>query len=408
MINDTQHINLFEELKVCVIIPTYNNQNTIAAVINDVKNYTDRIIVVNDGSSDDTAEILKQFDDVVVIEYAENIGKGQAIRLGFNRALELGFDYVITIDADGQHFADDLPSFLQKLNENPKSLIVGSRNINAEGMPEKNTFANKFSNFWFKFETGTSLPDTQSGYRLYPVKLYRNTSFFTRKYEFEIEILVRSAWRNIPVIPIPIKVYYPQGDERVSHFRPLQDFTRISILNTVLVLITLFYIWPIKLFSYLTKNKFTDIVKEQITQHNEKPVKVASALGFGVFMGIVPIWGFQMLTAAFLAHLMRLNKVLVLVASNISVPLFIPFILYFSYKTGGVVLGKEGSLTSETITNLKNQILTGDFYDTLSELGYDFYQYIIGSLIFDYLYMIQREEDWYLLLVLFKKTSANT
>jgi len=408
MINDTQHINLFEELKVCVIIPTYNNQNTIAAVINDVKNYTDRIIVVNDGSSDDTAEILKQFDDVVVIEYAENIGKGQAIRLGFNRALELGFDYVITIDADGQHFADDLPSFLQKLNENPKSLIVGSRNINAEGMPEKNTFANKFSNFWFKFETGTSLPDTQSGYRLYPVKLYRNTSFFTRKYEFEIEILVRSAWRNIPVIPIPIKVYYPQGDERVSHFRPLRDFTRISILNTVLVLITLFYIWPIKLFSYLTKNKFTDIVKEQITQHNEKPVKVASALGFGVFMGIVPIWGFQMLTAAFLAHLMRLNKVLVLVASNISVPLFIPFILYFSYKTGGVVLGKEGSLTSETITNLKNQILTGDFYDTLSELGYDFYQYIIGSLIFGLALGLAMWIVSYLLLVLFKKTSANT
>ena len=408
MTQDTPHINLFEELKVCVIIPTYNNQNTVATVINDVKKFTNRIIVVNDGSTDETSEILNQVDDIIVVEYEENIGKGKALRLGFIRALELGFDYAITIDADGQHYADDLPLFLQKLKENPDSLIVGSRNINAEGMPGKNTFANRFSNFWFKFETGINLPDTQSGYRLYPVKLYKNTRFFTKKYEFEIEVLVRSAWRNIPVIPIPIKVYYPQGDERVSHFRPLQDFTRISILNTVLVLITLFYIWPIKLFSYLTKNKFTDIVKEQITQHNEKPAKVASALGFGIFMGIVPIWGFQMLTAAFLAHLMRLNKILVLAASNISVPPLIPFILYFSYKTGGIVLGKEGSLTSETVTNLKNQILTGDFYDTLSELGYDFYQYIIGSLIFGLALGLAMWIVSYLLLVLFKKTSANT
>jgi len=408
MIQDIRHNNIFEELKVCVIIPTYNNQDTIASVINDVKNYTNKIIVVNDGSTDKTSEILKQFGDTIVIEYAENIGKGQAIRLGFIKALELRFEYAITIDADGQHYADDLPLFLQKLKENPKSLIIGSRNINAEGMPGKNTFANKFSNFWFKFETGINLPDTQSGYRLYPVKLYRNARFFTRKYEFEIEVLVRSAWRNIPVIPIPIKVYYPPGDERVSHFRPLQDFTRISILNTVLVLITLFYIWPIRFFRYLTRNKFTDIVKEQITQHNERPFKVASALGFGVFMGIVPIWGFQMLTAAFLAHLMRLNKILVLAASNISIPPLIPFILYFSYKTGGIVLRKEGSLTSETITNLKNQILTGNFYDTLHALGYDFYQYIIGSLIFGLALGLAMWIVSYLLLVLFKKTSANT
>ena len=154
MIQNIRHNNLFEELKVCVIIPTYNNQDTIASVINDVKNYTNKIIVVNDGSTDKTSEILKQFGDTMVIEYAENIGKGQAIRLGFIKAMELRFEYAITIDADGQHYADDLPLFLQKLNKNPKSLIIGSRNINAEGMPGKNTFANKFSNFWFKFETG--------------------------------------------------------------------------------------------------------------------------------------------------------------------------------------------------------------------------------------------------------------
>jgi uncharacterized protein (DUF2062 family) len=359
--------------------------------------------VVNDGSTDSTSQILSAIKDIDIIEYTPNKGKGFAIRAGFKRALEMGYNYAITIDADGQHYADDLPFFLQKIQEHPDSLIIGSRNIEAEGMPGKNTFANRFSNFWFKVETGIQLPDTQSGYRLYPIELYRNTNFFTGNYEFEVEILVRSAWRNIPIIPIPVKVYYPPADERVSHFRPLRDFTRISILNTVLVLITLLIVWPVKLYRYLTKNKFTNIVKEQILMHNENPMKVAVALGFGVFMGVSPIWGFQMLAAAFLAHLMRLNKILVLLASNISIPPLIPFIIYFSYKTGGLVLGMKGTLTKETLINLKDQLLNSNFYDTLQELGYNLLQYVIGSLVFGVLLGLATCFVSYLLLVLFKK-----
>ncbi len=402
------YINKFRELNACVIIPTYNNQGTLAEVVNNVKNYTDRIIIVNDGSTDSTSQILSTFKGLDIIEYAPNKGKGFAIRTGFTRALELGFDYAITIDADGQHFAEDLPLFLQKIQECPNSLIIGSRNIEAEGMPGKNTFANRFSNFWFKLETGIQLPDTQSGYRLYPIRAYTNTHFFTKKYEFEIEILVRSAWRNIPINHIPVKVYYPPEDERVSHFRPLRDFTRISLLNTVLVLITILIVWPVKLYRYLTKNKLTDIVKEQILMHNENPLKVAVALGFGVFMGISPIWGFQMLTAAFLAHLMRLNKILVLLASNISIPPLVPFIIYFSYKTGGLLLGVKGTLTKETLSNLKDQLLNSNFYDTLQELGYNLFQYVIGSLFFGLVLGLATFFVSYLLLVLLKKKEANS
>jgi glycosyltransferase involved in cell wall biosynthesis len=403
MANENTYVNRFRELNACVIIPTFNNQRTLASVINDVKNYTDRIILVNDGSTDSTSQILSAFKGIDTIEYTPNKGKGFAIRAGMRRALEMGYDYAITIDADGQHYANDLPLFLQKMQEHPNSLIIGSRNIEAEGMPGKNTFANRFSNFWFKVETGIQLPDTQSGYRLYPIKLYRNTNFFTGNYEFEVEILVRSAWRNIPIIPIPVKVYYPPAEERVSHFRPLRDFTRISLLNTVLVLITILIVWPVKLYRYLTKNKFTDIVKEQILMHNENPMKVAVALGFGVFMGISPIWGFQMLAAAFLAHLMRLNKILVLLASNISIPPLIPFIIYFSYKTGGLVLGMQGTLTKETLINLKDQLLNSNFYDTLQELGYNLLQYVIGSLVFGVILGLATCVVSYLLLVLLRK-----
>lgn len=408
MAKDNSHINWFIEQNACVIIPTYNNQNTIAAVINDVKKFSDRIIVVNDGSTDNTSEILGSIIGIEIIEYQDNKGKGKAIREGFNYAMESNFDYAITIDADGQHFAEDLPLFLQKIEEKPNSLIIGSRNIEADGMPGKNTFANKFSNFWFKLETGISLPDTQSGFRLYPLQAYKNTRFFTIKYEFEIEILVRSAWRNIQIIPISIQVYYPPEAERVSHFKPLRDFTRISLLNTLLVLITLLVVWPVKFFRYLTKNKLTDIIKEQMLLHNENAFKIAAALGFGAFMGVAPIWGFQMLTAAFLAHLMRLNKVLVLIASNISIPPLVPFIIYFSYKTGGFVLGIQGTLTKETLLNLKDQLSNGNFYDTLRELGYNLFQYVIGSLVFGITLGVAVGIISYLLLILFKKKVAES
>lgn len=96
-------------------------------------------------------------------------------------------------------------------------------------------------------------------------------------------------------------------------------------------------------------------------------------------MGIVPIWGFQMITAAFLAHFMKLNKVLVLVAANISLPPLIPFIVYFSYKVGGLVLNTENELSRETLLQLRNQIADGQFYATFQDLGYSIYQYIIGS-----------------------------
>lgn len=101
-------------------------------------------------------------------------------------------------------------------------------------MPSKNTFANKFSNFWYKVETGQTLSDSQSGFRLYPLTRLKGMRFYTPRYEFEVEVIVRAAWRGVAVKNIPIRVYYPPQEERVSHFKPAKDFTRISVLNTCL------------------------------------------------------------------------------------------------------------------------------------------------------------------------------
>ena len=238
----SKYYNEITTVNYCVIIPTYNNNKTLKRVIDGVLQYTNHIIVVNDGSTDATAVILEQYTDLTLVHLPQNKGKGNALAVGFAAAKQAGYGHAITIDSDGQHFPDDIPSFLSQLENNEDALLIGSRNMAQEGVPKKSSFGNKFSNFWFWFETGHKLEDTQSGYRLYPLHKIP-AKYYTNKFEFEIEVIVRTAWKGVPVKNIPVKVLYDMN-ERVSHFRPFKDFTRISILNTVLVTISLLYIKP--------------------------------------------------------------------------------------------------------------------------------------------------------------------
>src|SRR5690554_913683 len=245
----------------CVIIPTYNNAKTLKRVIEGVLSYTSNIVIINDGSTDDTAQILQNYKQLTIIGLPQNKGKGNALQIGFKEALKQGFDYTITIDSDGQHYPKDIPVFLEELNTTDEPvLLIGSRNMQHESVPKKSSFGNRFSNFWFWFETGIKLSDTQSGYRLYPLK-YLPKKLYTNKFEFEIEVIVRTAWKNVAVKNIPIRVLY-DPNERVSHFRPFRDFTRISILNTVLVTIALLYIKPRDFFRSFKKKSFKNFLKK--------------------------------------------------------------------------------------------------------------------------------------------------
>ena len=232
-----------DQLKVCVLIPTYNNERTLKRVIEGVLQYTTHVIVINDGSTDATTQILKNYLQLEQIHVPQNKGKGNALRVGFKKATALGYHYTITIDSDGQHYPEDIPVFIDALEkaENKNLLLIGARNMSQEGVPGKSSFGNKFSNFWFWLETGTKLTDTQSGFRLYPLKTLEKLKFYTNKFEFEIEVIVKAAWKDVEVKNVPIEVLY-DANERVSHFRPFKDFTRISILNTCLVFLTIFYI----------------------------------------------------------------------------------------------------------------------------------------------------------------------
>lgn len=246
---------IFDGERACVIVPTYNNERTIVDVLRRIRAYTRNIIVVNDGSTPATMQALSAAFDASempeMVDYSPNRGKGYALMQGFRRALELGYRYAVTIDSDGQHFPEDIPSVMDCHLANKAALVVGSRNLTADNMPSKNTFANKFSNFWFHLQTGIRLEDTQSGYRIYPLEQINLKWPITPRYEAELELLVFSAWRGVPVTSVPVRVYYPPEGERVSHFRPFWDFFRISVLNSILTFGALLYYLPVKLLRSL-------------------------------------------------------------------------------------------------------------------------------------------------------------
>lgn len=322
------------------MIPTYNNAPTFAQVLENILQYTTRVIVVNDGSTDNTLEILHKFPQVQVVTYEHNQGKGFALRTGFKKAFKLGFEQAITIDSDGQHYAKDFIRFLDKLSVTPNVLIIGARNMDQENVPTKSSFGNRFSNFWFWVNTGHQLPDTQSGYRSYPLRKVANKRYFTKKYEFEIEVIVRASWSGVPVISVPVSVYYPTEEERISHFRPFKDFTRISILNTFLVLTALLWIKPRNLFKSLLKKEGWQQLWRSLFQNPQESNHIkASSVGFGFFMGIVPVWGFQLAIGIPLSILFKMNKALFLLAANISIFPFTPIIWMASLATGKIILG---------------------------------------------------------------------
>ena len=350
----------------CVIVPTYNNHKTLKKVLDSVLDYTSNVIIVNDGSTDETSEILKSYSHLLQIHHPENLGKGRALRNGFRKAIEKGFEYVVTIDSDGQHFAADIPNFITEIQKEPNSLLIGSRNMTQENVPKKSSFGNKFSNFWFQFETGIKLDDTQSGFRLYPLKLIPK-QYYTNKFEFEIEVIVRSAWKGILVKNIPIQILYDPA-ERVSHFRPFKDFTRISILNTVLVVNALLYIKPRDFFRKAKKKGFKKFFLEDILESNDSNFKKAAAIALGIFIGLSPFWGFQTILLLSFATLLRLNKVIAYLSSNVSFPPFIPFIIYGSLKMGSYFVSNETSLVLDSSL-------------TLDDIQKNATQYIVGSLI---------------------------
>ena len=230
-----------------VIIPTYNNAGTLKDVLSRTLALGLPIVVIDDGCTDGTREILSGFKDVTVIAHPKNQGKGAALKTAFRWALEKGYAYAVTIDSDGQHYPEDIPDLLKAKGE--RTIVVGSRTT--RGANAGGSFANRFSNFWFTAYTGIRLTDTQTGFRLYPLRDLPSLRVVGNRYEAELSLLLFSAWKGLSLVPVQVRVNYPK--DRVTHFRPFQDFMRITLVNIIGLPLAVFYGWPRILLHKLLK-----------------------------------------------------------------------------------------------------------------------------------------------------------
>ena len=316
-------------MKPCVLIPCFNHAATVAGVVRAAQAHCP-VLVVDDGST----VTLPELPGCPVLRLPQNAGKAAALRAGFQRATELGFTHAITMDADGQHFAEDLPSFLALAAARPEILAVGVRDFYAAGCPTHRRRSNAISTFWFRVETGMRLGDTQCGFRGYPLALTQRLKPRSGRYAFELEFLVRAAWIGTPVVAVPVKCTYADGI-RNSHFRPVRDLAHITIMNVGLVLQSWFVPQPLRVaWSIGEKKSLRKMVAEIFADNAHEPGRLAGAVGLGLFFGIAPLWGLQTVAALTAAHFLRVNKAITLLASNISIPPMIPLILYAALALG--------------------------------------------------------------------------
>lgn len=332
----------------CALVPVYNHGLTVAEVVRGARRLLP-VLVVNDGSTDATGAELdrarREIEEggwpVTVETHATNLGKAAALRTGFQAALRQGYTHAITLDADGQHAPGELSGFIELCHRHPGALIIGVRDLVKEGAPWPRRFSNGLSTFWFRQETGVPLTDTQCGYRCYPLCAIAGLRVRADRYAYELEVMVKAAWAGIPILSHPVSADYGAPTSRLSHFKPGRDMWQISVLHSRLSMQAFCVPALLRRLSATGElarlprhRRLRTIVAHLLSEHTDTAERVGMAVGVGLFCGIAPIWGFQMVAAAALAHRLRLNKAIAVASSNVSFPLAAPFIL-----AAGLILG---------------------------------------------------------------------
>lgn len=211
---------------VVALIPAYNAAGTIAAVVAGTRPLLATVVVVDDGSTDETAAAAARAG-AEVLRHAANRGKGAALVTGFHHLAERGIARALTLDADGQHLAEEIPVLLGVSDADPRAIVVGVRRKEGHTIARANRFGNWIADRLLRAVAGRPLPDTQSGFRVYPVEATLALGASGTRFEFETEILLRAARAGMAVTGVPVRVHYPAIAERVSHYRPWRDTLRI-------------------------------------------------------------------------------------------------------------------------------------------------------------------------------------
>jgi len=216
---------------VAAVIPAYRAGATVGAVVRGVRAHVARVFVVDDGSDDATGARAAEAG-AEVVRHAVNAGKGTALQTGLAACAAVGIARALTLDADGQHLPDEVPVLLAASDAEPEAIVVGERRKSGHTIARLNRFGNWIADRLLTAIAGRRLPDTQSGFRVYPVRATLGLGAAGTRFEFETEILLRAARAGVPVVGVPVAVHYPPVAERVSHYRPARDTLRI--IGTVL------------------------------------------------------------------------------------------------------------------------------------------------------------------------------
>jgi len=213
-------------LRYAIVIPAYNHGTQVQGVVEKCLQLRLPVIVVDDGSTDSTPNVLASLSGITVIRHKKNQGKGASLLTGFAAAFRIA-DWVITIDADGQHDPEDILSLIQAVPGGQRPLVIGKRaGMERGNVPWTSRWGRRFANFWVWTSCGRWLSDSQSGFRVYPLPETLHLGTKAKRYQFEVEVLVRAVWCGIPIIEAPVRALYGPLEERVSHFRPWLDFWR--------------------------------------------------------------------------------------------------------------------------------------------------------------------------------------
>lgn len=314
-------------MKWCVVIPVYNNAGTIRDVVARTLAVARNLLVVDDGSTD--LDVAGALPDVEVLTLPRNEGKGAAIVAAARLLAPRGFDYMITLDADGQHYPEDIPLFLPLMERNDFSLLIGARDFNAPNVPNSSKFGRRLSNFWFRLETGRRVADTQSGFRAYPLRYLLKVPCHTKRYNAETELLTRCAWAGLEFHDIPIRTHYLPPGERISHFRPFMDNFRISLLHARLIGRRLLP-WPQKRLRR-AESEIPSFARPKelllwLLRENSSPEGLAAAAFVGAFLAVLPLIACHTVAILYVAFRLHLNKAMAFLAQQPFQPPLCPFL----------------------------------------------------------------------------------
>ena len=308
-----------------LVIPLYNHGRTVAQVAADALAHIGDVLVVDDGSTDGGAGNLPA--GVMLARHEVNRGKGAAIDTARREALAKGFTHLVTMDADGQHQAEDIPAFLQAVRAEPHAIIVGARQFTGPHVPFASRFGRAFSGFWMRVQTGCGVSDMQSGFRAYPVDLLGAVATAESGYAFEVEVLVRAAWAGFAIVELPIGVYYPPPDQRVSHFHKLRDNVRLSLLNTRLTIRALVPV-PFRRHALDVQGRLSLLhpleTLRQLMADRGTPAWLACSAGVGIALSTLPVPGLQSLLLLLGIGWLRLHRLAALVVMPLTWPPLVP------------------------------------------------------------------------------------